>query len=173
MPRSAPPYHSDVAISQRRDHPFASRLPKLVIGDDWGRWLADLSDALDRAPERIAHVSLSAQAAAIATTAIPLATIGPGVWRISYTVRVTQAATTSSEVRVTIAWTEGGVAQSQQGALLNGNLTTTREGASHVIRVDQSTPITYAVSYASVGATSAMFSLDVIAEELAMDGVSG
>lgn len=165
------PTRDPIAVPHPQDQrtPLVEKLPRLVVGDKFVRWFSGLAGEVNARPKRQIHRKLTAQAAAIATTPLAIGTVYEGIWRVSVTVRVTRAATTSSEVRVTISWTEGGVAQSEQTTLLNGNLTSTREGRTFIIRADGSTPISYATSYASVGATTMQYSLDVVAEELALD----
>lgn len=164
-----PPFKDDIAVPADSHHPLVSKLPKFVVGKKWIQYFTNLVTSVEERPARKASVLLTGQAAAIATTPLPIGSVSMGVWRISATLRVTQAATTSSAVRLTVAWTERGVAQTQQGTNLNGNLTTTREGLTFVIRVDGNTPISYSTTYASVGATSMQYSLDIVAEELAAD----
>lgn len=166
---ASPPLFEAVAVSADSRHPMATRLPKLTIGLEWLKWLGELTLQLDEKPARKNHVRLLNQNASLATTPIPLGEIPPGLWRISYHVRVTTPGTVSSSIRVTIGWTDGGIAQSEAGTTLNGNLTTTREGATRIIRVDNASPITYATTYASAGATAMQYALDVVAEALALD----
>lgn len=169
MPERAGPPISQVIARPRRGDPLASKVPALYVDERWVKYFGEESRAVEDRPERAVAVRLSAQAADIAVTALGIGTVEPGVWRISYTLRVTRAATTSSEVQLTIAWTEGGVAQSQASTNLTGNLTTTREGGTFILRVDSATNLTYAVEYDSVGAVGMLFSLDLIAERLALD----
>lgn len=166
---ASPPLFDPIAVSADSKHPMAARLPKLLMGLEWLKWLGELTLQLDEKPARKNHVRLVNQNASLATTPIPLGEIPPGLWRISYHVRVTVPGTVSSSIQVTLAWTDGGVSQSEAGAALNGNLTTTRECATRIIRVDNASPISYATTYASAGATAMRYALDVVAEALALD----
>lgn len=159
---------SEVPLGDPRQA-LAKRLPKLRLGEKYIRWLSGLRQEVDTRPKRHVHERLTAQSADIATTPLDIPTVYAGMWRISVSVRVTRAASTSSEIQITISWTEGGVAQSEPTANLTGNLTSTREGRTLVIRADGSTPISYAAAYTSVGATAMQFSLDIVAEEAALD----
>ena len=163
------PTEDAIAVVNPTD-PRAERFPKLVIGDRWRRWLSGLTTAVDQKPSRQASVKLTAQGAAIATTSLPIGSVTPGVWGIYTTLRVTRAGTVSGSVRLTIAWTEGGVSQTQQGTLLNGNLTTTRDGLLFIVRPDNATVISYATTYADGGgAVSMQYSLDLVAVSLVAD----
>jgi hypothetical protein len=72
---------------------------------------------------------------------------------------------------VTFAWTDGGVSQTQSGAAMTGNLTTTHQSGTYVVRIDESTPISFETTYASNGAQAMNYALDVVAERLAPDEV--
>ena len=148
----------------------AKTYPKFVIGDRWRRWLSGLTAVVDATPSRKASVALTAQGAAIATTALPIGSVTPGVWAIYTSLRVTRAGTVSLVVRLTITWTEGGVTQTEQGTSLNGNLTTTREGRLFLVRPDNATAVSYSVSYTDGGgAVSGQYSLDLVAVQLVAD----
>lgn len=136
-----------------------------LLSSVWDRWFARLEAWWASVPGVVGTVSLTTQGAAITATAVPFTPTG-GLYRVSTYIRLTRAATTSSSLTVTMAWTDGGVACSWAGTALTGNTTATLEGACRPIRCDAGTSITYAVAYASVGATSAQFALDVRVEEM-------
>ena len=162
------PIDDAVAVPDRK-HPLSEKLPKLKLGVSFQRWLSGLRAVVDSNPVRLAHTLLQSQAASIGTTPLSIASVTQGIWRISVTVRVTRAATTSSELLVTILWTERAVTQTEATTNLTTNVTTTREGKTFLIRSDASQPISYAVTYASVGGTSMQYSLDIVAELLSAD----
>lgn len=130
----------------------------------WIDWLNAAKSAIDNAAQKVGGVDLTAQGAAISATAIPILTVTTGLYRITHYLRITRAATTSSEATLTIAWTDGGVAMSNAFALVNGNTTATFQTGTLLIRADVSTEISYAITYASVGGTSMQFALYVRAE---------
>ena len=151
--------------------PRSRTMPKLVIGDRWRRWLSGLTVAVDTRPERKAVVKLTAQGAAIATTALPIGSVGPGLWGIYTHLRVSRAGSVSLTVQLTISWTdEDGNAQSEAGTSLSGNLLTTRDGRLFLLRPQNATVISYAVSYADGGgAVNGLFALDLVAVQLGAD----
>ena len=169
MALSAPPTYDPIAAPEDQTDPRGKKLPKLAIGFEWLRYFTGVSVAVDEKPTRKAVVNRSLQGASIASIALPLGTIPPGVWRVSYIARITRPATTSSSLEVTIRWTAGGVAQSRTGAAEIGNLTTTHQFGTLIIRVDASTPISFATTYGSVGGTSMLYQIDLVAEQLALD----
>lgn len=165
----APPYQNEIAVAADRNDPRRLRLPKLVLGFEWQRYFGAVKQAVDEKPSRRTAVSLTDQHTSLGTTALPIGLIKPGVWRISVTVRVTTADGVSSAIQVSLGWTEGGVAQSESTTNLVGDSTTTREGKTFIIRADADTPITYSSVYASNTADAMRYSVDLVAEELALD----
>ena len=169
MSYASQPVDDAIATPDPRDE-RSKRLPKFMIGDRWRRWLSGLTTTVNAKPERHAHTSLTAQGAAISTTALPIGSVTPGVWGIYTHLRVTRAGTVSGEVRLTITFTSGGVTQTQQGTLLDGNLTTTREGLLFIVRPDNATVISYSTTFSDGGgAVSMQYALDLVAVQLAAD----
>ena len=169
MAYASQPINDDIASPDPRD-PRSKKLPKFIIGDRWRRWLSGLTLEVNEKPARKASVALTAQGAAIATTALPIGSVTAGVWSIYTTLRVTRAGSVSSAVRLTITWTEGGITQTQQGTDLTGNLTTTREGVLFIVRPDASTAISYSTTYADGGGAVAMlYALDLVAVQAVAD----
>lgn len=119
------------------------------------------SAALLRTP-----TSATAQSASISATPIPLGTLAAGWFRVSWFVRVTTAATTSSSLIVTIGSTDSGVSTTQSGAAMTGNTTGTSQGLAVLVHSDQAAPLTYATTYASVGATPMAYKIDVLCEQV-------
>jgi hypothetical protein len=109
-------------------------------------------------------VTLANQAAAIGATA--LSSGAAGRYRVSWIVRMTQAATTSSSFTLTIANTDGAVNVSQAGAAVTGNTTTTVQSGAFIVRADAGTAVTYAIAYASVGATPMTYTVSLTIEVL-------
>lgn len=133
------------------------------LSDVWDRWLQSVVRQLDASAYGVGSVSESAQTAAIATTAIPIQTVSDGLYRVSYSARITTAASVSSSLTVTIGWTCNTVSCSQSGAAITGNTTATQQNASFVIQCDASSEITYATAYSSTIA-GMTYALDVVAE---------
>ena len=166
MSQPAPPLYEALAVpEERQQRPF----PKLVMAVRWVQYFSGLVTQINTAASRLVHVRLVLQQATIPTTGLPLGTIVAGVYRVSYRARVTQAASNSSSFTVTISWTEGGVAQSRVAAAFAGNSVTTYDFATIVLRADANTPVSYATTYQSNGATSMQHDLDLVAESLALD----
>lgn len=104
--------------------------------------------------------------AAIAATALNVGT-SSGLYRMSLYARITRAATTNSSLTPTFRWTEGGVALSKTYTAVTGNTTATYLVDTFPFRIDASSPVTYETAYASTGATSMTYSLEMSVERLA------
>jgi len=133
-------------------------------------------------PSELAQINLTAQAAAIATAtlyAVPASSAGP--YRISWTAKVTRAATTSSVLgALTITYTNpDGVVVTQTAPGFNsagtvGTTNTTNSttstgvltGIPFVVDANSSTNIQYAFAYTSVGATSMQYSIRIRVEAM-------
>lgn len=147
------------------DPPMTGKSSKL--SRVWERWMAWLEQAMRDVDRTVGRVKTRSEGAAITTTAVPTPVLATGLYVVRYAIRVARAATSSSSLTVTVGWTDGGVACSQAGAALTGNTTATQQNGAPVVRVDAGTTITYAVAYASVGATSCLYDLDVAVTEVA------
>lgn len=131
----------------------------------WSNWFTALRDAINLVPARVFSVRREAQGAAISSTTA-LTVPETGVYRMTYQARITQAATVSSSLTVTLEWVDGGVTCSQSGAAITGNLVTTVQSGSIVVYADSASAITYSTAYASVGATSMTYALSVFVEQV-------
>lgn len=151
--------------------PIPSRDPVVdnktgLITRTWQVYFRNLRTDIDSAPASLHQVALTAQTASIAATAVPSDVLTAGLYRVSWYARITRAATTSSSLTVTIGWTEQGTPLTVSGAAVTGNTTTTVQNATQVLQIDGSTPITYATTYASTGATTMAYELTVLLEQL-------
>lgn len=139
----------------------------LRVSEDWRRWFQQVKDRIDATTPVIGSVlALTAQAASVAGS-VETPTLEAGLYRVSWSVRVTQAATTSSSVAVTIGATVGGVPTTQVGDALTANTVGAVQSGSVLVEADAATAITYATTYASVGATAMAYGLRVSVERVA------
>ena len=146
------------------------RFPRLIAGREWVKYMGVLSSAIDLRPFRAATpIVLTAQAASISATTLGIGTVRPGLYRITWHARITRAASTSSSLTVTFAWTDGAVAQSAAQTAITGNSTTSFGSSVVPFRVDSASAITYATTYSSSGATTMQYRLDVTIEEVAAE----
>lgn len=130
------------------------------------QWLQPYLDAVNASPQRVGTAS-GGGSAAKSTTTLPIQSVTAGLYRVSYVLQITTPGTVSSSATFTLGWTNAnGVACSQSGAALTGNTTATQQNGTFVVNVSASSNITYAVAYASVGATAMVYSVNVTAEQL-------
>ena len=128
-------------------------------------WLLSLADLVNASPQVLATATVSTHAASIGSTAFAVLSVQPGVYRLSMAARVTRAATTSSSLTVTFGWTST-VACTTSSTAMTGNTTATVGSLTFLVRVDEGTAITYATTYASSGAVTMQYHLDVLCEQV-------
>lgn len=141
-------------------------LRNLFLTDSWNQYFTQQGTDIEQAASRVALKSLADQSASIGATDVTDGTLPAGWYRLSYYERVTQAATTSSSLTFTAGWTDKGQAMSQAFAAITGNILTTYQEGSLFIYSDGASPITYTITYASVGATPMKYKLGVVLERI-------
>lgn len=151
--------------------PFRERLIGLdafaqgILTLPWQVWLRGVTDALNAAPQVQTSVTGTPTGASIGTTTLLADTGSAGVFRVSWFLRITRAATTSSSVAVTVGFTDG-VALTISGTAVTGNTTTTIQQQSVIVRCDAASALTYSTTYSSAGATSMQYALSVVVERV-------
>lgn len=138
--------------------------PNRRMTQPWIDWFGPVLQDLDNAPARVMSVALEDQEASIAAQPMG-AGLSSGLYRVSWYARITRAGTVSSGLTVTIGFEESSVVLSTAGALINGNTTATIQSGSVLLRCDGGS-LTYATTYASAGATTMQYRLDLIVEQV-------
>lgn len=134
---------------------------------EWDTWFRDQLASVNAAPFTVAHVFESSLSAAVSAEVIYQTPIRiEAVYHVSYTMRVITPGTVSSSLAFTLGWTAGAATQSEARVAVTGNATTTQQSGIFVIRADARSNITYTTTYASVGATSMAYTLDVLVEQM-------
>lgn len=161
------PFNYDVPVSPETfDRATGQKTRSPYFSQEHVDWFLEQQTRSEDAAEQLGRVSLSEQAADIAATPVPMPDLTEGRYRVSYYTRVTRAATVSSELIVTIGWTDGAQALTEAGGTLNGNTVTTYEQKTLLLKVDANAAITYEVAYTSAGATAMQFKLEIVVEKL-------
>ena len=142
-------------------YPTTGRLTEV-----WQRWFERVAPTHESIPNVINVTALEEQGAAILATDFSLAVLPEGLYRASYLARITRAGTVSSSLTITIAWTDQTVAKSLAGAAIVGNTTATYQSGSVLLRSDAGEDVTFAAAYATAGATSMQYGLDLVLERL-------
>jgi hypothetical protein len=140
----------------------------------WLRYFQSVVDVVNNSARKLVLFSVTGKNSAIAATALDTGALDPGLYRITYSARVTTAATTgaaTSSVTVTISWMDGDVAQSQSGAAMTGNTTATEQNGTVFVHNGTNTLVAndvvkYATAYASDTASQMQYSLYVLAERI-------
>ena len=144
-----------------RDDPLEGHLT-----DPWARYFDNLVLLIESTPSRVRSVSLTDQNASIAATDMTDGAFSSGLYELKYYARITQAATTSSSLTVTLDWIDGGVVVSFSGAAITGNTTSTYQSETQLVRIDPLSPVRYSTVYASVGATPMKYALYITLTEI-------
>jgi hypothetical protein len=134
--------------------------------DSYLDYFTQFTAQVNNSPTRIGLVEVATQAASITATDFSGTNLVGGLYRISYTAQITRAAGTSSSLTVTFQWTRGGVTQTFQRAAVTGNTIQTHDEFVFLVRADANSPVTYATTYATVGAPTMQYALDVVLEQV-------
>jgi hypothetical protein len=133
----------------------------------WQSWLDEaVIPRVQAAPFVIGSYHADQAEASIATTDVPDYDLEGGYLRVSYALRLTQAATTSSGVTATVTWTERGFTRTRTTPALNTNALAQYDSGVFMVQADPGTAITVATTYVSVGATPMQYGYDVFIERM-------
>lgn len=153
-----------MAVGQPDPIPYQHPLlegDKRPIAKEWYRWLDDdLTARLAAAPQLTKSVQVTGQTASISGT--DLGVTQGGLYWVSWVLRVTTAATTSSSLTFSVSATDDALVVVQTGAAATGNTTTTVQSGVFKVQSDAASPITFSVAYASVGGTSMVYKISVV-----------
>ncbi len=128
------------------------------VQEDWDQYLQSVVAAINATTQQFSTVSDSSLHATVPATAFPTApNLSSGLYRVTYAMWVTQAATTSSSLTFTAAWTNNGQSFTQSGAALTTNSLTSQQNGQMTFQIDTGTQILYQLTYASVGGTVMKF----------------
>lgn len=145
--------------------PVTDGLPQ-TLHPDYVRWLdVQIRQRLLAAPLVLTELNRPTQTAAIATAMLVKVT-QTATYRVSTYLRITTPGTVSSSATLTLTWTDGGVVCTKTFAAVTGNTTATTDTQTITVHADGGTNLSYAVAYASVGATSMIFRIDLVAEQI-------
>lgn len=172
MAQVQPPMPAQDPIARPRDwrkHPKPEdRDPNDgLITDPWVKWLQFSQDTLQTTPRIFTNVTESAQAASISTTAFPNAQISGGLYRLTYSAQITQAATVSSSLAISFLWTsQDGTSQVVTSAAMTGNTVTTVQSGSFTVNAQTNSPISYSTTYGSVGGVAMNYTVSFVMENM-------
>ena len=177
MAKPAPIPVTSAVITTEIDPTSGGDLQTGLVSSPWFEYFLQMQDRAEKSPYAIGTLfdMLTGQTAAIAATSLTISTptglttkLSKGLYRVSTYVRITQAASTSSSLTVTLGWTDGTVACTSSGSAVTGNTTATTGSQSVMIRSDADGSVTYATAYSSSGATAMQYRLDVVLEQVVL-----
>lgn len=137
-----------------------------LVTKPWINWFNQFLLVMGLSSTRVGFAQATAQGASIGATDVAGGGVDAGVYRFSYYARITQAATTSSSLTVTLDWIDDGVAVAFSGAAIVGNTVDSFQSEVKLIVVDGFTPVRYSTAYASVGGTPMQYKLIVTLERV-------
>jgi hypothetical protein len=139
---------------------------RLIGRDAWAQWFLAVQRAVDSTALGVGTPqTLIAQHAALPVTTV-LTVPATGLYRVSVAAVITQAATTSSSLQLTVRWTCLGVPTAVSGAAMTTNVVGTLAQITPIAYADEGTVITVEAAYASVGATSMQYTLSARVEAM-------
>lgn len=144
-----------------RDSPYIG-----VVTEAWLNYFTRMGDSINAANTRLNAVTLTLQSASLSDTDFSGGNLKTGLYAVAYTAQITRAAGTSSSLTVTFTWTRNGVTQTFQRAAITGNTNQTHDEFYFLIRADQNSPVSYATTYASVGAPTMQYALDIVLSQV-------
>lgn len=128
-------------------------------------WLSGLVQQQQSTARIVTAKRFVNQASSLAATGLNVT--GAGVYRVTWYLRVTQPASVSSSVTVTITATDQGNVCQQAGPAVTGNTVTTVQSGFVDVETDAASPVTVSAAYASIGATPLLYTLIVTCEQIA------
>lgn len=142
-------------------------LPGWLLSKDYTIWFQQsLIPPVEASSTLLTPVSVSAQAASISVTPIPLPALGAGIYRLTTYARITTPDAVSSSLIVTLGWTESTITLTHSFPAMTGNTTTTVDSQTFTVQIDQATPLTYATTYASNTPGQMKYTLNLLIESL-------
>lgn len=138
----------------------------LVLTPEAQAFLQSLQTQLAATSQQpITPLVLTGQSASIGVT--DLITLATGIYRVSYTARVTQASGATSTLQVQVISTQGGVTCTQTSAALVTNTTGSILSGAFLVTADPQTPLSFATIYGTTGVPVMKHDIRLLVEQLA------
>lgn len=162
LQRTPAPVTTQISEVDQKTGKFTGYVPT-----PWSDYFNGLDVQLAQTFSLVNQVQIPSGSTLVSATPIVNTILAPGLYRVSYYLVELQADNVGSSVTVTIGWTDRGTARSLAGAAVTLNNLQAVQTNTYLLRIDGSTPITYAVAYSSTGATPKMiYSLDITLEQV-------
>lgn len=140
---------------------------KLFMAPTWLDWFVGLVAKIALTAQKVVTKTLTDQSAAVGTTPLLAAgTISAPRFRVSVFLRITQQATTSSALSLTINTVHRGQACTMTTPVMISNNKSKPESTVFEVLADTPLLLSFFTTYASVGATPMTYDADVVVEAL-------
>ncbi len=141
----------------------------LFLTQNWADWgiIQALAFLQSVASVVAAPVTLTGQHASLGATAFNIKSVTAGLYRMGWTARVTTAASVSSSLTVSVAYTRLGISCTQTSAAMVGNSTSLPVSGEFILHSDGASPILFSTTYASSGSPAMSYELDAFCENVA------
>ena len=133
--------------------------------DTWIDFFLEQARLLAATPQRLIVSDARAQDASIGVTTPAVALHGPGLYRVSYYLRVVRPGAVSSSIAVTLHWKDQNVSVTLPFPALTTNTTSAVSTGTALARADSANVLAYSTTYASAGTPAMLYDL-VISVEL-------
>jgi len=135
-------------------------MPKTgLITDTWTDFFMELTKVIAAAPQRLIVSEALNLGASVGVTTPAVGLHGPGLYRITFYLRIVRPATVSSSVLVNLQWTDKGVNVTLPFPALTLNLTRGITTGTALARADSANSLGYSTTYSSVGAQNMQYDL--------------
>lgn len=148
------------------DISLATGKPSGYFNRTWVNFFDALWTRLAANSAFLKRLSVPEQSAALPATPIPVGSVEAGWYRVSVYLRVTQAATTSGDVTVTIEHVDNSINCEQDSQTVTNDVTKPISDTL-LVKMDAGSPLTFTTTYNSVGATQLKYRVDVLVEKAA------
>jgi hypothetical protein len=171
LANAPPPVDDPIAQVKREEFKARKGVPERPdpqegrITRTWLDFFVSLIGIVERASVRRASASVSAEDASIGATDITDGTLPGGLYRFSYYVSIVTAGVTT-DLTVTLDWTDGGNAKAYSGATIVDGVDTDSQSAVLLIRSDSGAPVRYSTTYNSGGPPFLEYDLAVVLEQV-------
>jgi hypothetical protein len=134
------------------------------LSKDYTLWFLQLNQIIQSTVKQVRATSLTGQGGSIAPTSLNVTQAG--TYQVTWTVRITQPASTSSSLQVSVGYSDGGIPVTDTGPAVTGNLVTTVASGVFTVVSDAASPVTFSTTYASVGVTPMQYKLTVVCTQV-------
>lgn len=132
----------------------------------WSDYFTTLDSALSQSYAVADHLQVVNSSASIPATPISNQLFSGGLFRVAFYLVELQADNVSSNVQLSIGWTDRLNNRSIAAPAVTTNAISAAQTGTYLLRCDRATPITFSTVYSSPGSTKMIYSLDLTLEQI-------